>query len=106
MKRGLDELATIASTAPLLGLLGTVAGIAAAFKGCGAQRSFCLAATASGLSEALVSTALGLFVAVPARWFYDYFSARLETLDIETANTSIELVSHLTIHLARRRNRR
>ena len=103
MKRGVAVLATIASTAPLVGLFGTVLGIMNAFKGCGAQQSFCLAATTSGISEALVSTALGLSVAVPALWFYNYFITTLETFDVETVNSSMELVGHLVIHLARRK---
>jgi biopolymer transport protein ExbB/TolQ len=102
MKQGLGILATIASTAPLVGLFGTVLGIMSAFKGCGAERSFCLAATTSGISEALASSALGLLVAVPALWFYNYFTSSLETFDIETASSSMEVVSYLVIHLARR----
>lgn len=105
MKRGLGVLATIASTAPFVGLFGTVIGLMNAFKGCGAEKAVCMAATVSGISEALVSTALGLFVAVPASWSYNYFTSSLETFDIETANSSMELASYLVIHLGRRRHR-
>jgi biopolymer transport protein ExbB len=104
MKRGLGALATIASTAPLVGLFGTVLGIMNAFKGCGAQQSFCLVATTSGISEALMSTALGLSVAVPALWFYNYFTSTLENFDVETANSSMELARYLVIHLALRKH--
>jgi MotA/TolQ/ExbB proton channel family len=102
MKRGLGKLATIASTAPFVGLFGTVIGIMnALYRGCGAPRAICMAAAASGISEALVSTALGLLVAVPASWSYNYFTSVLETFDIETMNSANELASNLMIQLAR-----
>jgi biopolymer transport protein ExbB/TolQ len=102
MKRGLWLLATIATTAPLVGLFGTTLGIERAFRGCGAQKSYCLAATTSGIAEALVSTAVGLLVAVPALWFYNYFASTLEAFDVETANSSTELRSYLAFRLASR----
>lgn len=104
MKQGLDVLATVASTAPLVGLLGTVIGIVdAAYRGCGASRAVCMAATATGISEALASTALGLLVAVPALWSFNYFSDRLEQLDLEAATSSMELTNYLVIHQGRPR---
>ena len=104
MKRGLGGLATIASTAPFVGLFGTVVGIMnALYRGCGAPRAVCMAATANGVSEALVSTALGLLVAVPAAWAFNYFASRLGILRIETANSAMELESYLVIRLGRRR---
>ena len=103
MKRGLGGLATIASTAPFVGLFGTVIGIMnALYRGCAAPRAVCMAATANGISEALISTALGLFAAVPASWAYNYFTSVLETLDIETANSAMELENYLVIQLGRR----
>jgi biopolymer transport protein ExbB/TolQ len=103
MKRGLGNLATIASTAPFVGLFGTVIGIMnALLRGCGAPRAVCMAATANGISEALVSTALGRLVAVPASWSYNYFTSFLETFDIETANSAMELENYLVIQLGRR----
>jgi len=66
MKRGLSGLATIGSTAPFVGLFGTVVGIINAFKGIEAEKATGLSAVAGGISEALVTTALGLLVAVPA----------------------------------------
>src|ERR1700761_5300357 len=77
MKRGLGALATIASTAPFVGLLGTVMGIMNAFKGYSGPPERFVALVASGISEALVTTALGLFVAVPAVLGYNYFSTKL-----------------------------
>jgi biopolymer transport protein ExbB/TolQ len=103
MKRGLNGLATIASTAPFVGLFGTVVGIFDAFRGCGMERSACLALTAHGLAEALVTTALGLLVAVPAVWCYNYLANTMEAFDAEIANSSMELVSYLTIRLGQRR---
>jgi biopolymer transport protein ExbB/TolQ len=104
MKRGLSGLATIASTAPFVGLFGTVIGIMnGLFRGCGAPRAVCMAATANGVSEALVSTALGLLVAVPAAWAFNYFTSRLGIFRIETANSAMELESYLVIRLGRRR---
>lgn len=62
-----------------------------------------MAATATGISEALASTALGLLVAVPALWSFNYFSDRLEQLDLEAANSSMELTNYLVIHQGRPR---
>src|SRR6266567_3865171 len=70
LKRGISTLATIGSTAPFVGLFGTVIGIINAFKGISTQKSTGLGAVAGGISEALVTTAVGLFVAVPAVWMF------------------------------------
>jgi biopolymer transport protein ExbB len=93
MKRGLSGLATIGSTAPFVGLFGTVVGIINAFKDIETARATDLSAVAGGISEALATTALGLIVAVPAVWAYNYFTNRLKGLDIEMDNQSKELVS-------------
>src|SRR5579872_6282011 len=66
LKRGISSLATVGSTAPFVGLLGTVLGIIHAFQGISTEKSTGLGAVAGGISEALVTTALGLFVAIPA----------------------------------------
>src|ERR1700734_3227695 len=68
LKRGISGLATIGSTAPFVGLFGTVVGIIHAFQGLATQKARGLGAVAGGISEALVTTAIGLFVAVPAVW--------------------------------------
>ncbi|MHB8734526.1 MAG: MotA/TolQ/ExbB proton channel family protein [Terriglobales bacterium] len=94
LKRGLGSLATIGSTAPFVGLFGTVLGIVNAFKSIGAEKTTGLAAVAGGISEALVTTAVGLFVAIPAVWAYNYFSSRVEAFDIEMNNSSSELVDY------------
>src|SRR3979490_960417 len=92
LKRGLGGLATIGSAAPFVGLLGTVVGIINAFKGIQSEKATGLAAVAGGISEALVTTALGLLVAVPAVWAYNYFTNKVEAFDVEMDNSSMELV--------------
>jgi biopolymer transport protein ExbB len=94
MKRGLSGLATIGSTAPFVGLFGTVAGIINAFKGIQAEKATGLSAVAGGISEALVTTALGLLVAVPAVWAYNYFTSKVEAFDVEMDNSSMELINY------------
>src|SRR5262245_52699526 len=70
LKRGVSTLATIASSSPFVGLLGTVVGIINAFQGIATEKATGLAAVAGGISEALVTTAVGLLVAIPAVWMY------------------------------------
>ena len=94
LKKGISTLATIGSTAPFVGLFGTVVGIVNAFKGISTEKSTGLAAVAGGISEALVTTAVGLFVAIPAVWMYNYFSNRVEAFDVEMGNSSSELVDY------------
>jgi biopolymer transport protein ExbB/biopolymer transport protein TolQ len=94
MKRGLSGLATIGSTAPFVGLFGTVVGIINAFKGIAAERATGLSAVAGGISEALVATGLGLFVAIPAVWAYNYFQNKCEAFDVEMQNSSMELINY------------
>jgi biopolymer transport protein ExbB len=94
MKRGLSGLATIGATAPFVGLFGTVRGIIGAFKGIAAQHASGLSAVAGGIAEALVTTALGLLVAVPAVWTYNYFTNKVEAFDVEMDNSSMELVNY------------
>ena len=94
MKRGLSGLATIGSTAPFVGLFGTVVGIINAFKGISAAEGTGLSAVAGGISEALVTTALGLLVAVPAVWAFNYFTNKVEAFDVEMDNSSMELINY------------
>ncbi len=94
MKRGLSGLATIGSTAPFVGLFGTVMGIINAFKGIANTKMTGLAAVAGGIAEALITTALGLLVAVPAVWTYNYFTNRVEAFDVERDNSSMELINY------------
>jgi biopolymer transport protein ExbB len=94
LKRGVSTLATIGSTAPFVGLFGTVVGIINAFKGISSSKSTGLGAVAGGISEALVTTAVGLFVAIPAVWMYNYFAGRIEAFDVEMGNSSSELLDY------------
>jgi len=94
LKRGIPTLATIGSSAPFVGLFGTVIGIINAFKGIASEKATGLAAVAGGISEALVTTAVGLIAAIPAVWAYNYFSNRLEQFDVEMGNSSSELIDY------------
>lgn len=93
-KRGLGGLATIGSTAPFVGLFGTTVGIINAFAGMSQAEDTGLAAVAGGISEALVATAFGLFVAVPAVWMYNYFTGKIESFVVEMDNSSSELIDY------------
>jgi biopolymer transport protein ExbB/biopolymer transport protein TolQ len=94
LKKGVASLATIGSTAPFVGLLGTVVGIITAFQGIAATGSGGLGSVSQGISEALVETALGLVVAIPAVWFYNYLTGRIEYFNVEMDNSSSELVDY------------
>ena len=90
-KKGVGALATIATTAPFIGLFGTVVGIINAFRGMSTGAGG-IAAVSGGIAEALVTTALGLFVAIPAAWMFNYFTNVLERFSVEMSNSSSELV--------------
>ncbi len=94
LKRGLGGLATIGATAPFVGLFGTTVGIINAFAGMSQAEDTGLAAVAGGISEALVATAIGLFVAVPAVWMYNYFTGKIESFVVEMDNSSSELIDY------------
>ncbi len=94
LKRGLGGLATIGSTAPFVGLFGTVAGILKAFQEIAVQKTPGIGAVASGISEALVTTAFGLLVAIPAVMCFNYFTNKVEAFDVEMDNSSSELVDY------------
>ena len=93
LKRGLGGLATIGSTAPFVGLFGTVVGILNAFKEISAQKATGLGAVAGGISEALVTTAFGLFVAIPAVMMFNYFTNSIEAFVVDMNDVSSELLS-------------
>jgi len=94
LKRGVSSLATIGSTAPFVGLFGTVVGIINAFKNMSAEKSTGIGAVAGGISEALVTTAVGLFVAIPGVWMFNYFTGKVEAFDVEMGNSSSELIDY------------
>jgi biopolymer transport protein ExbB/biopolymer transport protein TolQ len=95
LKRGTAVLATVGSTAPFVGLLGTTMGIVNSFTGMATSGSGGLAAVSAGISEALITTAFGLAVAIPAVWAYNYFQTRIENLTVEMVYTSKELIDFL-----------
>ena len=92
LKRGIGSLATIATITPFIGLFGTVIGIINAFHGIALTGSGGIGAVSSGIAEALVATAFGLGVAIPAAWMFNYFTNKLERLQIEMSNASSEMV--------------
>jgi biopolymer transport protein ExbB/TolQ len=94
LKRGLSGLATIGSTAPFVGLFGTTFGIINAFGQMGQTGSGGIATVSAGISEALITTAYGLFVAVPAVWAYNYLGGKVEGFNIEMDNSSSELLEY------------
>jgi len=95
LKRGLGFLATIGSTAPFIGLFGTVVGIINAFRGIAATGSGGMAAVSGGIAEALVATALGIFVAIPAVVAFNHFTGKLEGFQVEMNRASSQLVNCL-----------
>jgi len=96
LKRGLGILATTGSTAPFVGLLGTVMGIVNAFTGMAASGGGgSLASVSAGIAEALITTAFGLIVAIPAVWLYNYFTTKIDFLSVEMTYTSKELIDYL-----------
>ncbi|HVZ71581.1 MAG TPA: MotA/TolQ/ExbB proton channel family protein [Polyangia bacterium] len=97
LRRGLPVLATVASSAPFVGLFGTVGGIITAFqkladptKGGGG-----IGTVSAGIAEALITTAVGLGVAILTVWFYNYFMAKLDDLTIDIDETASELVDSI-----------
>jgi biopolymer transport protein ExbB/biopolymer transport protein TolQ len=95
LKRGLGVLATVGATAPFVGLLGTTMGIVNAFTGMAASGSGGLSAISAGVAEALITTAFGLLVAIPAVWAFNYFTTKIDNLTAEMTYVSKEMVDYL-----------
>ena len=95
MERGVDNLSTIASVAPLLGLLITTQGIAGSFIGCIGEASACKAIYMERISNAITPAAVGLIVGLIALSFYRYLRGKLERLDVEMTNATLELANLL-----------
>jgi biopolymer transport protein ExbB/TolQ len=95
LKRGLGILATIGSTAPFVGLFGTVAGIINAFRNIAATGSGGMSVVSGGIAEALVTTALGIFVAIPAVVAFNLFTGKIETFHVQMNRASTQLVNCL-----------
>lgn len=105
MKKGLGNLATISTTAPFIGLFGTVVGIIHAFQGMAISGSGGLGAVSAGIAEALATTAFGLFVAIPAVWLYNYFLNKVDRFQVEMSNSSSQLIDYFIKNQARARAR-
>src|SRR3569832_2583295 len=95
LKRGLAVLATVGATAPCVGLLGTTMGIVNSFTGMAQSGSGGLAAIGGGIAEALITTAFGLLVAIPAVWAYNYFTTKIDNLVAEMTYVSKEMIDYL-----------
>jgi biopolymer transport protein TolQ len=93
-------LATVGSTAPYVGLFGTVWGIMAAFQGLGNAEQATLAMVAPGISEALIATAMGLIAAIPATIFYNRFANQVDRLDGRYESFTDEFSNVLEHHQA------
>jgi biopolymer transport protein ExbB/biopolymer transport protein TolQ len=94
MRKGLSGLATIGTTSPFIGLFGTVIGIINAFRGMAMTGSGGIAAVSTGIAEALITTALGLFVAIPAVWLFNIFTNKIERFQVEMSNSASELIDY------------
>ena len=95
LKRGLAVLATVGATAPFVGLLGTTMGIVNSFVGMSESSSGGLGAISAGVAEALITTAFGLLVAIPAVWAYNYFQTKIDNLTAEMTYSSKEMIDYL-----------
>jgi biopolymer transport protein ExbB len=95
LKRGLAVMATVGATAPFVGLLGTTMGIVNAFTGMASSGSGGISAISAGVAEALVTTAFGLLVAIPAVWAYYYFTTKIDNLTVEMTYVSKEFIDYL-----------
>lgn len=92
LRRGLGSLATIGSTAPFVGLLGTVWGIIKAFQNMAATGSGGLGTVSGAIAEALINTAFGLLVAIPAVMMFNYLTNRVEDMQVDITDSATELV--------------
>lgn len=95
LRARLAGLASIAAIAPFLGLFGTVTGLISAFRSIAATGAGGMATVSGGISEALVTTAVGLFVAMPALWAYNFFVNRVDVYSLELENKASRIIGHL-----------
>jgi biopolymer transport protein ExbB/biopolymer transport protein TolQ len=98
-KRGLGILATVGSTAPFVGLLGTVMGIVNSFESMAASGSGGLGTVSAGIAEALVTTAFGLLVAIPAVMFYNFLQGWVDARAVDLSESSNELLDIVSRNL-------
>ena len=97
-------LATAGSTAPFIGLFGTVWGIMNAFQGIAYKGSANLAVVAPGIAEALIATAMGLVVAIPSVIAYNYFAQRIRIIEVELDNFSADFLNIVERDILRKGN--
>ena len=96
LEKGLSAIAAVVNVAPMLGFLGTVSGMIRAFEAIAAAENVSAKLVASGISEALITTASGLVIAIPTSLFHSYFTGQVDRFVVEMEETSAELVNELT----------
>ena len=106
LRRGLGVLASVGSVAPFVGLLGTVVGIIGAFQGIAATGSGGLGAVSAGIAEALIETAFGLVVAIPAVLFFNYLTSRVNAIELALARSAGELLDEMQNQYGRKADSR
>jgi biopolymer transport protein ExbB/TolQ len=94
-RSGFGILATVGATAPFVGLLGTTMGVVNAFQGMATAGTGGLSAITAGIAEALITTAFGLFVAIPAVWLFNYFVNRVDYIGMEINYAAKEFIDFL-----------
>lgn len=104
LKRGLSGLATVGSTAPFVGLFGTVVGIIGAFQALRTNETAGIGAVGGAIAEALVATAFGIAVAIPAVWLFNYFTNKVTSFGVEMENSASELVDYFIKQRSKRLN--
>jgi biopolymer transport protein ExbB/TolQ len=92
LKKGMNTLATIATSAPFIGLFGTIGGIINAFRGMALTGSGGIGAVAGGIAEALVTTAFGIGVAIIALWCHSILNTKVDTFEAEMSNTASQVI--------------
>src|SRR3954463_6603382 len=106
LRRGMNVVATVGSISPFVGLLGTVVGIIGAFQGIGSAGSAGIGPVMAGISEALIETAFGLMVAIPAVIAFNYLNARIGAIETALGRSAGELLDELENHLGRSGSKR
>jgi biopolymer transport protein ExbB len=106
LRRGMNVVATVGSISPFVGLLGTVVGIIGAFQGIGSAGSAGIGPVMAGISEALIETAFGLMVAIPAVIAFNYLNTKIGAIETALGRSAGELLDELENHLGRSANKR
>jgi biopolymer transport protein ExbB len=106
LRRGMNVVATVGSISPFVGLLGTVVGIIGAFQGIGSAGSAGIGPVMAGISEALIETAFGLMVAIPAVIAFNYLNTRIGAIETALGRSAGELLDELENHLGRSGSKR